>query len=158
MITIMSQGKKRMKIALITAIVLVVLLVAVSSIYSTGKLNPISENDVTVTNNNSNTNVTTSGSASNNAVEPNPSQASESTGEKSVKDLAPASGILPNASTSGSSNDQSNPKPAEDETATGNVTPPDGRIYTGGEEPYAYLPTCSQKAPPLPIIPLEPND
>jgi predicted carbohydrate-binding protein with CBM5 and CBM33 domain len=154
----MSQEKKRMKIALIIAIVLVVVLIVVSSIYSTGKVNPSSEKSVTVTNNNSNTNVTSKGSASNNSVKPNSSQPSKSIGNKSAKDLAPINGVFTNASSSSSPNDQNNPKPAEKETATGNVVPPDGRIYTGGEGPYAYIPTCSQKGQPLPIAPLTPND
>jgi hypothetical protein len=34
------------------------------------------------------------------------------------------------------------------------VTPPDGRIYAGGEEPYAYLPTYSPKTERLPVVPL----
>jgi len=42
-------------------------------------------------------------------------------------------------------------------TTTGN-TPSDGRIYTGGEAPYAYIPTHSQKEPMLPIVPLTPID
>lgn len=146
-----------MKIALIFAIVLVVVLIVVSSTYSTGKVSPSSEKSVTVTND-SNTNVTSNGNASNNSVEPNPSQPSKSIGDKSAKDVAPITGGLPNASSSGSPNDQNNPTPAGNKTATDNVIPPDGRIYTGGEEPYAYLPTYSQKTRPLPIVPLEPID
>jgi len=35
-----------------------------------------------------------------------------------------------------------------------NVPPPDGRVYYGGEEPYAYIPTYSPKQNRLPIVPL----
>ena len=154
----MLQEKKRMKTAVIIVTVLVVILIIVGSIYSTARVNLSSEKSATATNNNSNTNVASKGSAPNNRAEPNTSQPSESTGDKSVKDLAPANGALPNASSSGSLNDQNNPKSAETKTVTGNVTPPDGRIFTGGEEPYAYIPTCSQKARPLPIVPLGPED
>ena len=147
-----------MKTAVIIATVLVVILIVVGSIYSMGKMNQSSEKSVTVTNSNSNTSGASNGFASNNRVEPNTSQSSESTGDKSVKDLAPTSGALPNGSSSDSPNDQNNPKSAETKTATGNVTTPDGRIYTGGEEPYAYIPTFSQKGRPLPIVPLGPID
>jgi hypothetical protein len=36
------------------------------------------------------------------------------------------------------------------------MPPPDGRVYTGGEEPYAYIPTYSPKEK-LPIVPLPPD-
>lgn len=153
----MSQEKKRMKISLIIAILLVAILVAVGSIYSTAKLNPTSEKSETVTNN-SNTNVTSKGSESNNSVEANLTQPSGSIGDKSAEDLALTNGVLPNASSSAIPNGQNNSTSTENETATGNVTPPDGRIYTGGEEPYAYLPTYSHKGQPLPIAPLGPID
>jgi FtsZ-interacting cell division protein ZipA len=153
----MSQEKKRMKIALIIATVLVVVLIIVSSLYSTGKLNSSSEKSVTATNKSSNTNATSKGSTSNNSVEPNPSQPSKSIGDKSARDLAPINGV-PNASSSASPNEQNNPKLVENMTATGNVPPPDGRVYTSGEGPYAYLPTCSQKKRPLPIVPLGSDD
>lgn len=34
---------------------------------------------------------------------------------------------------------------------------PDGRIFTRGEPPYGYLPTCSPKNKDLPLIPIEPD-
>jgi hypothetical protein len=34
---------------------------------------------------------------------------------------------------------------------------PDGRIFTRGEPPYGYLPTCSPKDKPMPFVPLEPD-
>jgi hypothetical protein len=40
--------------------------------------------------------------------------------------------------------------------ASANVPPPDGRVYSGGEEPYAYIPTYSPKER-LPIVPLPPD-
>ncbi len=39
--------------------------------------------------------------------------------------------------------------------ATETAAPPDGRIYTGGEAPYAYTPTVSQKQQLMPIVPIE---
>ncbi len=38
------------------------------------------------------------------------------------------------------------------------ATPPDGRVYLGGEAPYAYTPTYSPKQKGLPIMPLTPDD
>jgi hypothetical protein len=45
--------------------------------------------------------------------------------------------------------------------SSGNVplpTPlPDGRIFTRGEPPYGYLPTCSPKDKDMPFVPVEPD-
>ena len=38
------------------------------------------------------------------------------------------------------------------------VSPPDGRIYLGGEPPFAYCPTYSPKQKGLPTMPLTPDD
>jgi len=40
---------------------------------------------------------------------------------------------------------------------SGGITPPDGRIFLRGEEPYGYLPTCNPKEPRVPILPLDPE-
>lgn len=34
---------------------------------------------------------------------------------------------------------------------------PDGRIFTRGEPPYGYLPTCSPKDRGMPFVPVEPD-
>jgi hypothetical protein len=34
---------------------------------------------------------------------------------------------------------------------------PDGRIFTRGEPPYGYLPTCSPKDKDMPFVPVEPD-
>jgi len=34
---------------------------------------------------------------------------------------------------------------------------PDGRIFTSGEPPYGYLPTCSPKDGIIPFVPVEPD-
>jgi hypothetical protein len=34
---------------------------------------------------------------------------------------------------------------------------PDGRIFTRGEPPYGYLPTCSPKDRDMPFVPVEPD-
>jgi hypothetical protein len=42
--------------------------------------------------------------------------------------------------------------------APSDASPPDGRIYLGGEPPFAYTPTYSPKQKGLPTIPLTPDD
>jgi type II secretory pathway pseudopilin PulG len=46
------------------------------------------------------------------------------------------------------------PKDQNTTNSSTSTTPPDGRIYYGGEEPYAYIPTYSPKQNRLPIVPL----
>jgi hypothetical protein len=50
--------------------------------------------------------------------------------------------------------EQSTSQASGNDTASVSAPPPDGRVYSGGEEPYAYIPTYSPKAERLPIIPL----
>ena len=42
---------------------------------------------------------------------------------------------------------------SQDVDSSTNTLPPDGRIYLGPEEPYAYIPTCTQKGTLIPIAP-----
>lgn len=46
----------------------------------------------------------------------------------------------------------------ENRVAPPNASPPDGRIYLGGEVPYAYTPTYSPKQKGLPTMPLTRDD
>lgn len=42
----------------------------------------------------------------------------------------------------------------ENNATSVSVPAPDGRIYLGGEEPFAYTPTYSPKTEKLPVVPL----
>jgi hypothetical protein len=61
---------------------------------------------------------------------------------------------VPNGVPLDTQNGQDTSQTLANETATTHVPPPDGRIYTGGEEPYAYIPTQSPKEIRLPIVPV----
>jgi hypothetical protein len=63
---------------------------------------------------------------------------------------------IPNGAPADTPKDKTTPMVSGDETASANVPPPDGRVYSGGEEPYAYIPTYSRKER-LPIMPLPPD-
>lgn len=64
---------------------------------------------------------------------------------------------VPNGAPDETPNDQTTPSVSGNEaTASANVPPPDGRVYSGEEEPYAYIPTYSPKER-LPIVPLRPD-
>lgn len=62
----------------------------------------------------------------------------------------------PNGAPAETLKDKTTPSVSGNETASANVPPPDGRVFSGGEEPYAYLPTHSPKER-LPIVPLPPD-
>jgi hypothetical protein len=46
----------------------------------------------------------------------------------------------------------------EEELGTTNMTFPDGRVYVGGDTPFAYTPTCSPKDKGLAPTPLIPDE
>ena len=54
--------------------------------------------------------------------------------------------------------DQNMPSAPGEQIASPSVPPPDGRVFTGGDAPYAYIPTSSLKEKRLPIIPLTPGE
>jgi hypothetical protein len=54
----------------------------------------------------------------------------------------------------GTPNGQNTSQTSGNDPTSVNVFPPDGRVYSGGEEPYAYIPTYSPKENRLPIVPL----
>lgn len=149
--------EKKMRITLAFTIALIAVLVFGSSMYLIRQVGQASEKSMTSTVNNSNSNAGGGVSSSNQNIGTDSNQPSRSNGDKNTEDSAPIDGIFSNAS-SGTPSDKSNAEPVENATATGNVVPPDGRIYTGGEGPYAYVPTYSRKGQPLPIAPLTPND
>jgi len=62
----------------------------------------------------------------------------------------------PNAVDSTGSHGQVSNAPCNEDASL--PTPiPDGRIFTGGEPPYGYLPTCSPKDGNIPFVPVEPD-
>ena len=156
--TIMLQEKKRMKIIAVFVIALIAVLVIVSLIYVPGRVSQSSQKNTTGTDTNSGANAGSKDSSSNRNVEPAPSQSSGSIGDMPAERSQSISGVASNTSSPSAISNQEGPKSAENDTAAGTISPPDGRIYTGGEAPYAYIPTCSQKPRPLPIVPLTPID
>jgi hypothetical protein len=156
--TTMLQEKKRMKITAVLAIALITVLIIVSSIYVTGKVSQSSQKSATGTDTKSSANAGSKDSSSNRNIETDPSQSSRPIGDMPAEHSPPINGAASNASSLNTVNNQEELKSAENDTETGTIPPPDGRIYTGGEAPYAYIPTCSQKERPLPIVPLTPVD
>lgn len=63
---------------------------------------------------------------------------------------------VPNGAPVETPDNKTAPSVSGNEAAPANVPPPDGRVYSGGEEPYAYIPTYSPKER-LPIVPLPPD-
>ena len=63
---------------------------------------------------------------------------------------------VPNGAPVETPNNKTRPSASGNDAASANVPPPDGRVYSGGEEPYAYIPTYSPKER-LPIVPLPPD-
>ncbi len=154
----MLQEKKRMKITVVFAIALITVLVIVCSVYVTGKVSQSPKQNTPVTDTKSSANAGSTDSSSNRNIETDPSQSSRSTGDPPSEHCSPASGVASNTTSPSTSNNQEGPKSAENDPETGTMPPPDGKIFTGGEAPYAYIPTCSQKPRPLPIVPLTPVD
>ena len=64
---------------------------------------------------------------------------------------------VPNKSATETPKDQNTPNSSTNEPPSTSTTPPDGRVYTGGDAPYAYIPTYSQKGTRLPVFPLPPD-
>lgn len=64
---------------------------------------------------------------------------------------------VPNGAPVETPSEQSTSQASGNDAASANIPPPDGRVYLGGEEPYAYIPTYSPKAERLPIVPLLPD-
>jgi hypothetical protein len=152
------QEKKRLKITVVLTTVLVTVLIIVSSIYVTGKVSQSCQQNTTRTSVKSSGNAYSKESSSNRNIETNPSQLSKSIGDMPAEPSPPIGGVASNSSSPSAINNQEGPKSAENDTAAGTMPPPDGRIYIGGEAPYAYIPTCSQKPRQLPIVPLTPVD
>lgn len=155
---IVLQEKKRMKIAIIVAIALVTVLIIASSIYVTGKASQPSQQSRTGTDTNAITNADSMDSSSNRNIETDPSLSSRSIGNTPTEHSSPVSGVSSNTSSPSAVGNQEGLKSVENDTAAGTTSPPDGRIFTDGEAPYAYIPTCSQKPGPMPIVPLTPGD
>ena len=64
---------------------------------------------------------------------------------------------VPNQGPVETPNDQNVTNASGNHAASENIPPPDGRVYPGGEEPYAYITTYSPKER-LPIAPLSPDE
>jgi hypothetical protein len=141
-----------MKLTAVFITVLITVLIIVSSIYVTGKVNLSSQQNTGDTK--SSANAGSKDSSSNGNIETSPRQSPRSTEDLPAEHSSPNSGVASNTTFSS----QDRLKSAENDTAAGTMSPPDGRIYTGGEAPYAYIPTCSHKPRPLPIMPLTPVD
>jgi hypothetical protein len=154
----MLQEKKTMKIIAVFVIALIAVLVIVSLMYVPWRVSQSSQRSTTGTDTNSGANVGSNESSSNGNIEPAPNQSSGSTGDMPAERSQSISGVAPNTTSPSANNTQEGLKSAESDTTAGTMSPPDGRIYTGGEAPYAYIPTCSQKPRPLPIVPLTPVD
>jgi hypothetical protein len=147
-----------MKTTVVLAIALITVMIIISSIYVTGKVNQSPQQNTIGTSAKSSANAGSKDSSSNGNIETDTSQSSRSTGDTRSEDSQPTGGVASNTTSPTTFNSQEGPKSAANDTETGPVPPPDGRIYVGGETPYAYIPTCSQKERPLPIVPLIPVD
>jgi hypothetical protein len=147
-----------MKVIAVLAIALIAVLIIVGSIHVTGKVSQLSQKSTTGTGTTSSADAGIRNCSSNRTIEPDHSESSGSIGDVPAEHSPSSNGAASNASSLSTLNDQGGLKSVDNDTETGAMPPPDGRIYTGGEAPYAYIPTCSQKERPLPIVPLTPVD
>lgn len=143
-----------MKILAVPFLMLVTVLLVASSTCLTAKIKQTSEEKPIVASNQPNEIVSCNASPSRENADTSASgEQRESVnlpeGNSKCTNEAAASGVPV-----GTPNGQNTSPTSGDDPTSVNVLPPDGRVYSGGEEPYAYIPTYSPKEYRLPIVPL----
>jgi hypothetical protein len=107
----------------------------------------------------------------NNPEDTKPEAKQPETAKTSEKSKETGTGGNTDSADTGNSPIENDASPAPDQTAdshietsqgqnsTSDTCPPDGRIFSGPEPPYAYIPTCTPKEiTKIPVIPPSPED
>jgi hypothetical protein len=143
-----------MRILIFFAVVVVSVLLVTSSTCSTTRIRQTSDEKLIEANEESSTTVKGNASLAKNNGE------TDSNGARTVAESAletnsnSTSETVTNGATIQSVNARSPSEGPKMETTPMKVLPPDGQVFLGGEEPYAYIPTYSPKVRNLPIVPL----
>jgi hypothetical protein len=147
-----------MKIVIVLTLALLSILLVASSTCLTRNIEPAPQENRITASNQPNTAKNGNASPTNNNVETKSSQPSGSARNGPARNSESTNEAVSNGFSAETPSDQNTLNAPENETASANVPPPDGRVYSGGEAPYAYVPTYSPKEKGLPIIPLTPGE
>jgi hypothetical protein len=145
-----------MKIAVVLVLTFVSVLLIVGSTWWNVKISHTSEEKLIETSNQPNATANSNVSPAKNNAGTGSSEGQRASGNAPEGKLRSADESVPNGAPVETPDDQTAPRVSGNEAASANVPLPDGRVYSGGEEPYAYIPTYSPKQR-LPIAPLPPN-
>lgn len=143
-----------MKILAVPVLMLVTVLLAASSTCLTAKVKQTYEEKPIETSSQPNETVNSKASPSKENADTNSSGVQRRDGNLPEGNSKSTNETVPNGVPVGTPNGQNTSQTSGNDPTSVNVLPPDGRVYPGGEEPYAYIPTYSPKENRLPIVPL----
>jgi hypothetical protein len=143
-----------MKILAVLVLTLVTVLLFADSTCLTAKIKQTSEEKPTETSSQPNETARGNASSSKEDADTSSSRRQRAGGNLPEGNSKITNEAIPNSVPVGPPNGQKTFQNLANKTTTAQVPPPDGRIYPGGEEPYAYTPTYSPKKSKLPIVPL----